>query len=135
MTESPELALQKAVVAALEAAPAFVALVGRGAIYDRLIDRADFPYVVLAEMTTLDWSTQTEPGTEHVFTIEVWSKAAGKREVEEIAAVIRTVLHDQALALDVGALINLRCEKLRAERLAKQRLYRATLRLRAVIET
>jgi len=134
MTIGPEQALQKAVVEALGADAAFTGLVADGAVFDRLINKAVFPYVVLAEMTTLDWSTATDEGTEHVFSLEVWSSAPGKREVQSISAAIRAALHDRPLTLDAGTLVNLRCERTRTERLAKQRLHRAAMRFRAVIE-
>ena len=129
-----EQALQCAVVAALAADAGFAALVAPGAVYDRLIDRAAFPYVVLGTMTTLDWSTATEAGTEHVFVLEAWSDEAGKRQVQEIAGAVRAVLHDRPLALAAGRLVNLRLERAQTERLARSRLHRATMRFRAVVE-
>ena len=114
-----EQALQCAVVAALAADAGFAALVAPGAVYDRLIDRAAFPYVVLGTMTTLDWSTATEAGTEHVFVLEAWSDEAGKRQVQEIAGAVRAVLHDRPLALAAGRLVNLRLERAQTERLAR----------------
>ena len=131
---SPEQALQKAVVAALAADAGFAALVRPASIFDRLVDKAGFPYVVLGAMTTLDWSTATESGTEHVFVLEAWSGEAGKLEVQEIVAAVRAVLHDRPLPLAAGTLVNLRLERVQIERLAGQRLHRATMRLRAVVE-
>ena len=84
---SPEQALQAAVVAALAAdARLHGAGPSRASIFDRLIDKAEFPYLVLGAMTTLDWSTATETGTEHVFSLEAWSGEAGKLQVQEIVA-------------------------------------------------
>lgn len=130
---NPEQALQKAVFAVLSADAAVAALVGTR-IFDRLIDKAELPYLVLGETTTLDWSTSTEGGTEHVFVLEAWSKEAGKQEAQAIASTVRSALHDRPLALDEGVLVNLRLERVRIERIARQRLHRATMRLRAVIE-
>ena len=48
-------------------------------------------------MTTFDWSTATEAGTEHVFVLEAWSGEAGKRQVQEIVGAVRAVLHDRPL--------------------------------------
>lgn len=132
--ESPEQALQAAVVAALESDPALAGLIGPHGVFDRLVDKAALPYLVLGPMTTFDWSTATEAGTEHVFTLEAWSGAAGKREVQEIAAAVRAVLHDGPLPLASGTLVNLRLERVLTERLAGHRLHRATMRLRAVVE-
>lgn len=130
---NPEQALQKAVFAALSADAAVTALVG-GGIYDRQIDKAELPYLVFGETTTLDWSTATEDGTEHVFVLEAWSKEAGKQEAQAMAGAARAALHDRPLALDEGVLVNLRLERVRVERIARQRLHRATMRFRAVIE-
>lgn len=131
---SPEQALQTAMAAALAADAELAAMIGATGIYDRLIDKASLPYLVLAEVTTLDWSTATEAGTEHIVTIEAWSNAEGKRELQAIAGRIRAVLHDQPLPLEAGTLVNLRLQQARIERLPKLNLHRATIRLRAVIE-
>ena len=131
---SPEQALQTAVVAALGADARLTALVRPPSIFDRLIDKAEFPYIVLGPMTTLDWSTATETGTEHVFALEAWSGEAGKLQVQEIVGAVRAVLHDRPLPLAFGTLVNLRLERVQVERLAAHRLHRATMRFRAVVE-
>ncbi|TPW32758.1 DUF3168 domain-containing protein [Pararhizobium mangrovi] len=130
-----EEALQRAVVAALNGDPAVTALTGSNAIYDRVIHRAAFPYLVLAEMASEDWSTATDTGFEHRMKIEAWSRTNGKREAEAIAGAVRDALHDQPLALEVGHLVALRCERVRVERIDKERLVRAQLRFRALVET
>ncbi|MGN6548290.1 MAG: DUF3168 domain-containing protein [Pararhizobium sp.] len=131
---NPEQALQRAIVAALAADAELTVILGTAGIYDRLIDKASLPYLVLADMTTLDWSTATEAGTEHLVTLEAWSNVEGKRELQAIVGRLRAVLHDQPLPLEAGALVNLRLQQARIERVTKLQLHRATIRLRAVIE-
>ena len=57
-----------------------------------------------------DWSTGTEDGAEHNFTLPVWSRSGGKKQVLEILEAIRAVLHDQPLLLADHHLVNLRHE-------------------------
>ena len=131
---APEAALQAAVVAALGAAPGLAGLVGGHAVFDRQVEGAGLPYLLLGPMTTFDWSTATEAGTEHVFTLEAWSGEAGKREAQAIVAAVRAALHDRRLPLAAGTLVNLRLARVEVERIAGRRLYRATMRFRAVVE-
>ena len=106
---SAALALQKAVYAALVADAGVGALIG-GRIYDVAPRDAVFPYVGIGRMTAADWSTGTEDGAEHRLILDVWSREPGKSECHAVAAAIRAVLHDAALALDGHALVNLRME-------------------------
>ena len=83
--------------------------------------------------TERDWSTGSEDGTEHIVSLHVWSKAAGLREAETIAAAIRAALHDQPLALDDHRLVNLRHEITDTRREAERAIH-GVVRLRAVTE-
>src|SRR5690606_41857902 len=55
------------------------------------------PYSTFGRTTIHDWSTSTEDGTEHIFTVHVWSKEKGKAQALEIIEIARTVLHDTDL--------------------------------------
>jgi hypothetical protein len=66
--------LQQAVVERLSTDPAIVAIIGAGRIFDRLITRAEPPYLVLGEITSSDFSTGDEAASEHRFEVEAWSK-------------------------------------------------------------
>jgi hypothetical protein len=55
-----------------------------------------------------DWSTGTEDGAEHELTLHVWSRAGGKKQVQEIMESVKAVLHDKPLLLEDHYLINLR---------------------------
>ena len=69
-----------------------------------------FPYITFGRTSVYDWSTGTESGTEQLFTLHVWSKSKGKKEMLEIMELARETLHDAALDLDGHRLVNLRLE-------------------------
>ena len=127
-------ALQKAVVAHLAADPDVLGLIGAGRIFDRLITRAEPPYLVLGETTTTDFSTGDSDASEHRFEIEAWSKDNGRRQAVELADAVRATLHDAALTLEGAALVNLRHERTVTRRAPKTGLHVARLRFRAVTE-
>ncbi|MDF1607279.1 DUF3168 domain-containing protein [Hoeflea sp. YIM 152468] len=127
-------ALQKAVVAHLGSDPDVIAIIGAGRIFDRLISRAEPPYLVLGEMTTRDFSSGDEDASEHRFQIEAWSKQNGRKQAVELAAAVRAALHDAALSLEGAVLINLRHERTVSRRAPKTGLHLAQLRFRAVTE-
>lgn len=127
-------ALQKAVLAQLATAPAIVAITGPGRIFDRLISRAEPPYLVFGEATTTDWSTGDAPGSEHLFEIEAWTKQNGRKQAVELADAVRAALHDADLALEGATLIHLRHQRTTSRRAPKSGLHVAQLRFRAVTE-
>jgi hypothetical protein len=131
---SAENALMKAVYARLTGDAALVAQLGAGGILDRLLPRMRLPAIVFAEMETRDYSTATEPGAEHFWTIEVWAEGEGRRAAEVLAARVKLLLADAALTLEGSVLVNLTFQSSRSRREPKTKLWVIDLRFRAVTE-
>lgn len=131
---SASLALQTAVFAALQADAGLTALLPAGRILDHVPQAMQFPYVTLGQSSERDWSTGSEDGREHILTLHVWSRAAGKRETLEILGAMRACLHERPLALTGWRLINLRHEHSDARRENDGETLHGILRLRAVTE-
>jgi hypothetical protein len=131
---SPAWELQRAVYGALVADAPLVALLGGARIYDEVPRGPAFPYVTFGPSTTRDWSTGTESGTEHLFTLRVWSKAGGEKEVHLVLEAIRAALHEAPLTLDGHRLVHLRHETSDAMRGADGETYQGVARFRAVTE-
>lgn len=127
-------ALQRAVVARLEADPDVTAIIGAGRIFDRPLTRAEPPYLVLGESVTRDFSTGDDHGSEHRFEIEAWSKHNGRKQAVELADAVRAALHEADLTLENAVLINLRHEQTTSRRVPKIGLHVARLKFRAVTE-
>ena len=108
---SPAWSLQQSVFAALAADAALTALIGPGRIFDDVPQGAALPYATLGPATTRDWSTGSEQGTEHAFTVHVWSGAKGKKQAHEALDAIRAALHDQPLTLVGQRLVSLHHER------------------------
>lgn len=103
--------LQKAMFAALAADAALTAaLGGEPRIHDHAPASVSFPYLTFGRASVRDWSTATEDGSEHLFTIHVWSRARGKSETAAIMEIVRRRLHGAELALAGHALVNLRAQ-------------------------
>lgn len=131
---SASFALQAAIFAALRADAGVRALLPSDRILDHVPQTARFPYVSLGTSSERDWSTGTEDGREHILTLHVWSRGAGKREAHEIMSAIRACLHERALALDGWRLISLRHEFSDARRDADGETIHGLVRLRALTE-
>ncbi|MEQ1717275.1 MAG: DUF3168 domain-containing protein [Hyphomicrobium sp.] len=131
---SASFALQQAFHAALTADAALVALLGGARVYDDVPVRAEFPYITFGQTTERDWSTGTEPGSEHAITLHVWSRAHGRKETDDIVAAARVALHDGALTLTGHRLVNLRHEFSDARRETDGEHFHGTARFRAVTE-
>jgi hypothetical protein len=134
MSLSAEHALQKAIHARLSADASLAALMGAPRIHDEAPQRTAFPYVTFAASTVRDWSTGSEAGHEHLLSLHVWSRVAGRREAHAIMLAIRNALHDASLALDDHRLVNLRHESSDVRREEDGDTIRGLLRFRAVTE-
>jgi hypothetical protein len=127
-------ALLQAIHALLAEDPQLTSMIGSDGIIDRLVSGQHLPCLVIAELTTDDYSTATEPGEEHRLTLQVWSEAQGQRQAQSIAGRVRALLGDASPTLEAGTLVNLQHVSTRARREAKTRLFCAEMRFRAVTE-
>ena len=126
--------LQQSIFAALGADAQLTALIGPGRVFDDIPQGTPPPYVVIGRMTAQDWSTGSEDGTEHVFTVHVWSGARGKKQAHEILGAIRAALHNQPLTLAGHSLINLRHQHSEVRRDTDGETVHGAARFRAVTE-
>lgn len=131
---SAAIELQKAVFAALAADEALTTKLGGARIYDHAPASVAFPYLTFGRTSVFDWSTSTESGDEHIFSVHVWSKAKGKSEALEIADIVKQVLHDASLAMDTHRLVSLRQEFEEVRYNDDHAVYHGTVRFRALTE-
>ena len=126
--------LQKAIFASLSGNSALTSLLGGQRIYDDVPRGTDPPYITFGQSTVRDWSTGTETGNEHLFTIHVWTRATGERLSHQIMSVLRDGLHDAVLAVTDHRLINLRHEFSDTVRDPDGETIHGVVRFRAVTE-
>ncbi|MEO3998562.1 DUF3168 domain-containing protein [Mesorhizobium sp. CAU 1732] len=131
---SAAIELQKAIYGRLSSDAALNAALGGEHVYDHAPAHVAFPYVTFGRTSIHDWSTGTEDGNEHVFTIHVWSKAQGKSETLELMDMVRARLHDAELTLSEHKLVNLREEFAEARFNEDIAVFHGIARFRAVTE-
>ncbi len=134
MPQNASRALQKAIFEALLADTALTALLGAGKIFDDVPQGVSFPYLTIGQASTRDWSTSTEEGAEHILTLQVWSKAAGRKTIQAIIQAVHDILHNAALTLEDHNLVNLRHEFTDLTRAKSGHAYHGLTRYRAVTE-
>lgn len=127
-------ALQQSIFARLSGDGDLVTLLGGPSIYDDVPPGAGFPYLTLGQSVAEDWSTATEPGLEHVFTLHVWSRAEGRKQTHEIIGAVRSALDAAPLMLADHALVNLAFQFSEARRDPDGETYHGIVRYRAVTE-
>jgi hypothetical protein len=132
---APAAELQKALFEALAGDDALTGLLGGAKIFDQAPADARFPYVTFGRTSFYDWSTSTEGGVEQLFTLHVWSKAKGKKEILGIMERVKLRLNDADLALDTHRLVSLRVDYGEARHDEDVAVHHGLLRFRAVIET
>jgi hypothetical protein len=126
--------LQKALFHALAADAALLALLGGANIFDHPPDHAPFPCITFGKTSVFDWSTATEAGSEHLVTLNVWSKAKGRKEALSVIEAMQACLLETPPVLDHHHLVNLTFESVEADHDEETSLHYGSLRLRAVIE-
>jgi hypothetical protein len=96
----PTLALQAAILAALNGAPEVSALLA-GRVYDRVPAGAVFPYATIGDDQALpDHAECLEGSTEVIAIVHVWSRKVGKPESKTITGAIVRALNGASLSLD-----------------------------------
>jgi hypothetical protein len=131
---SAAFALQSAIYARLLGDAGLTAMLGGSRVYDDVPARAEFPYLTFGQSIERDWSTGTDDGKEHTITLHVWSRAAGRKESDDIIEVVRGLLHDAALTLSGHRLVNLRHEVSDVRRDPSGDTFHGLARFRAVTE-
>ena len=130
----PSAELQASIFQTLTGDAQLVGLLGGPKVFDRIPERAAFPYLTLGRTAVVDWSTGSEEGAEHVLTLHVWAKGGGKAETFAIMDQVTTKLHDAHLSLNGHTLVNLRLQFAEARQEPDSPTYHGILRFRAVTE-
>jgi hypothetical protein len=127
------IALQKAIFAALAADARLKAIVG-DRVFDYVPRSTAFPYIVIGDDRTRDWSTATEPGSEHALTLHVWSRAPGRLEARRAVDAIVAALTNAALAVEGHTLVDLRWLDTEIGKESDGETLHARIRFRALLE-
>ena len=102
------LALQKSIQSAVAGDPALTALIG-ARIFDRVPDRVRTPYVTHGTVETVPLDGDPAgAAAQHLLTLDVWSRARGRREVLDVLAGLRRALHGATPTLEGHRLVSLR---------------------------
>jgi hypothetical protein len=128
------LALQAAIRDRLLAHAPLAALIGANRVFDHVPQGTAEPYVAFAETETRDWSTQTHEGHEHFVTLNVWTRALGRKGTLDIVNEIDAALDGAALTLTDHRLVSLRTNFWTAAAARDGERYRGVIRLRATTE-
>lgn len=123
-----------AITALLAADTGVQALLGNPArIYDQRPAMATFPYLAQGEGEVRDISTKTLAVTSHVLQLQVFSRQRSSREARQVAAAIRTALHDASLTLASGSAARCQEEYVNVRWDEESQATRALLRYRVVV--
>jgi hypothetical protein len=103
--------LQDAVYQALKADAALIALIGNPSgdvrLYQDVPADPVFPYVTIGEDQANDDSVEHLDAEEIFFDLHVWSRESSWAEAKQIAAALRSILHNADLTLDYGRCVQI----------------------------
>lgn len=91
-------AAQSALLAALKAHSVLPTLVT--GIYDGPPPRAAYPYIVVSDSLSIDWSTKTLRGREISLVVTLWGEARGPHGMHETMSLIEDAVQAMPVALD-----------------------------------
>lgn len=130
----PAISLQTAIYNVLSSDADLLALLGGTYIFDDVPNKQKPPYIVFAEAVHSDWSTGTEPGTEHTLVLNVWSDAEGRKQVLEFCAAIDVALEALPETSNGFAIVNFTHEFTEVSRDEETDYFLAKANYRAVTE-
>ena len=90
--------------------------------------------MAFGDVVLRDWSTGSDAGLEHQFTLDIWSSQPGNGETLKIADQILDFLGRAVLQLQGAQLIDLRFVSFEARRESNGRYAKGRLRFRAITE-
>lgn len=134
MTSSAALELQKAARGRLAENAALTAAIGSGRIFTSVPYNEAFPYILIGEIISTDWSTGTERGFEHNFAIHIWSHAGDRKQAFVAASAIYDALHEAPVHVEGQTLVSLRHLSTDVRRDSGGEIYHGVMRFRAVTE-
>lgn len=131
---SPILALQSAIVAALNADATLVSLLGGAKTFEHAPPTTNYPWIAFEQLSARDFSASVYPGHEHRCSLICVSRQPGTKEALAIAERVVEILQDAALSLDGHRLINLQTTNVEIIRAGKEPTRKARVSLRVVTE-
>lgn len=103
-------------------------------IFDHVPPGTPFPYITLGQTSVFDWSTASEKGEEHFFSIHAWARISGRKLVLDIMDRIAIVLELPLAPLGEHRLVNLMLKDMQARNDDGLNGYQGIVRYRAVTE-
>ncbi len=88
---------QAALLAALQAHPVLPTIVN--GIYDGPPARAAFPYLVVSDSLSIDWSTKSARGREVSLIVTLWDENHGPHQMHDVMALIEDAVASMPRAL------------------------------------
>ncbi|MBW1784666.1 MAG: DUF3168 domain-containing protein [Deltaproteobacteria bacterium] len=94
-------AIQVAVKTKLDAASALTALLNDGvnSIRDGVRQDDGFPYIAIYDVASQEEDTMAVNGLESLYSIHIWSRYKGQKEVRQIMDEVYNALHNQPLTI------------------------------------
>lgn len=130
MTYFSHFSLQIAIFSLLNADDTLMQQVS--GIYDFVPDDAAYPFITLGENNVSDWSNAENQGTQHQFSLRIFSRNSGRKEAANIMEQLVMLLH-QGVSISGHELAFLRVISSNIILLDDGRTYRGTLNFRCLL--
>lgn len=137
------LALQKAILAWLQAAPLLAEKIGQQGVYDHVPPSAQFPYISFGQSQVYAWDSDSGKGEEHSIVLQIWARSTSRKQVLELMMMVEELMETLGVSFgasgqmpDIGGyhLVNLTLQSSQTRNEELRDGYSGQLRYRAVTE-
>ena len=126
------MSLQKAVYETLHIDTALM-LMATG-IYDHVPQGSAFPYIVFGESAEKPWFNCENGGADQLLTLEIYSRAAGRKQAASIMERLYALLHHAPLTVEGQTLVLLRYAASKIMLEDDGMTYKASMQLRVITQ-
>lgn len=103
-------------------------------IFDFVPAKTDYPYVTLGDSRATDQSTQNQRFTQLSLTLQIYSRARGRKEADQIMQRIHTLLDGAALVAEDFQIVDLRYTQSQIDLLRDGLTYLGKIQFNAFVE-
>lgn len=132
MTTDCMFELQKAVYATLSGDATLTNMVT--GVFSHVPERTTFPYIVLGEADSQDFSTKTSIAEMIIMPVLIFSRVRGSKEALDIMARVKELLNQAALVLVGCSLVNMRFISAEITQTKETLTWEGNVTFRAIVE-
>lgn len=104
-------------------------------VHDKVPENAQFPYVMIGDITCADWASKTTSGMECTMLLTIYSREGGRRQATQIMERLYALMHDANMDVDNHTLVMMRFASSAIVLESDGETYRGMMRYRVLLQS